>query len=112
LGGLTQVALDPGMPGWGHQLLTAVTRAHRGHRLGLLLKVTMQEWLAEAEPGVRRMQTWNAEANDHMVAINDELGYEVVATFRAWELPVADGLSRKSPGGAAAGDRAASPSRS
>jgi hypothetical protein len=31
---ITEVAVDPADPGWGHQMLTGVTRAHRGHRLG------------------------------------------------------------------------------
>ena len=31
---LTEISVDPADPGWGHQLFTAVTRKHRGHRLG------------------------------------------------------------------------------
>ncbi len=48
----TVVELDPDYPEWGHQHITAVTRKHRGHRLGLLVKTAMLEWLAEAEPGL------------------------------------------------------------
>ena len=43
-------------PSWGFQELTAVTRSHRGHRLGLLVKTAMMELLAEtgaAAPVVR-----------------------------------------------------------
>ena len=36
----------PEAPSWGFQELTAVTRPHRGHRLGLLVKAAMLEWLA------------------------------------------------------------------
>ena len=36
LAGLTVLTVDPLNPSWGHQQLTAVSRAHRGHRLGLL----------------------------------------------------------------------------
>jgi len=75
LAGLTEVSVDPDDPGWGHQLITTVSRKHRGHRLGLLLKVAMQELLATTEPRLERISTWNAESNAHMVAVNDALGY-------------------------------------
>jgi GNAT superfamily N-acetyltransferase len=74
---LTQVAVDPERPDWGWQELTAVARAHRGHGLGLALKAAMLEWLASAEPGLRRILTWNAENNKYMVAVNEALGYEI-----------------------------------
>ena len=93
IAGLTEVGVDPDVPDWGYQELTAVARAHRGHRLGLLLKVTMQEWLAEAEPQLRRILTGNAGANEHMIAINEALGYRVLgAPSRSWEFGVADVL--------------------
>ena len=75
LAALTEVSVDPEDPGWGHQLTTVVTREHRGHRLGLLLKVAMLELLATTEPRLERISTWNAESNAHMVAVNDALGY-------------------------------------
>ena len=50
LAALTDVQPEREAPEWCFQLLTAVTRPHRGHRLGLLVKTAMLEWLAEAEP--------------------------------------------------------------
>jgi RimJ/RimL family protein N-acetyltransferase len=95
LAALTQVEVQPDVPDWGYQELTAVARAHRGHRLGLLLKITMQEWLAEAEPQLARILTGNAGANEHMIAINEALGYRVLGPpYRAWEFRVADLLGR------------------
>jgi GNAT superfamily N-acetyltransferase len=91
---LTQVTVDPPEPGWGFQLITAVTAAHRGHRLGLLVKATMLEWLATAEPQLDRIVTWNAEANQHMIAVNEALGYTVFgAPATSWRLDVADALA-------------------
>ena len=88
---LTQVSVDPPDPGWGVQLITAVTAAHRGHRLGLLVKVAMLEWLATAEPQLERITTWNAEDNQHMIAVNEALGYTVFgAPATSWRLDVAD----------------------
>jgi GNAT superfamily N-acetyltransferase len=75
---LTQMVVDPEDPGWGHQLITAVTRKHRGHRLGLLVKAAMLELLATTEPQLERISTWNAEANQHMIAVNQALGFTVL----------------------------------
>ncbi|MFZ2042838.1 MAG: hypothetical protein WAV12_02440, partial [Trebonia sp.] len=86
---LTVVSVDPAIPDWGHQLITAVTRRHRGHRLGMLTKAAMMDWLAEAEPAMRRIETWNAASNRYMIAVNEELGYEVWGQpYRSAELPV------------------------
>jgi GNAT superfamily N-acetyltransferase/RimJ/RimL family protein N-acetyltransferase len=86
LAGLTQLGVDPELPAWGFQMLTAVTRAHRGHRLGLLIKVAMMELLAAREPQLQTIITGNSETNEHMIAINAELGYRLLDTFQSWEL--------------------------
>jgi GNAT superfamily N-acetyltransferase len=85
----TGMIVDPEAPSWGFQELTAVTRDHRGHRLGLLVKTAMLELLASAEPLVEYVQTSNAAANDHMIAVNEQLGYEVVdPAWQYYEAPV------------------------
>ena len=87
---LTVIAVDPDVPEWGHQALTTVTRPHRGHRLGLLVKAAMLDWLAETEPQVERIVTWNGASNQHMIGINESLAYEVAGRpYRSVELPVA-----------------------
>ncbi|HEX5292564.1 MAG TPA: hypothetical protein VFX25_27150 [Streptosporangiaceae bacterium] len=47
-------------------------RPHRGHRLGLLVKVAMHQWLARAEPGIRDVFTC----------------YRVSGCSRSWELAI------------------------
>jgi GNAT superfamily N-acetyltransferase len=89
LAGLTCLCVDPLDPSWGLQEITAVTRTHRGHRLGLLVKVAMLDLLAEAEPGLRRIITGNSRTNQHMIAINTELGFLVLDEWQSWELQVA-----------------------
>jgi len=84
LAGLTEVAVDPADPGWGHQMITGVTRAHRGHRLGLLVKVGMAEWLKTAEPQLERIDTWNAQSNQYMIAVNEALGYTILGRPASW----------------------------
>lgn len=105
LAAITQVLTDPGAPGYGFQQITAVLPAHRGHRLGLLVKAAMLELVVEAAPEVDRVVTDNAGSNEHMIAINARLGFEISGVTRNWELD----LSRKSRAGAAGRGPAASP---
>jgi GNAT superfamily N-acetyltransferase len=86
---LTQVNVDPAVPGWAFQEITAVTRQHRGHRLGLLVKIAMLERLAEIEPQIRQIMTFNAEPNDHMIGVNAQLGHRISDYFQSFELDVA-----------------------
>jgi GNAT superfamily N-acetyltransferase len=91
MAGFTAVVVDPESPQWGFQQLTAVVRAHRGHRLGLLVKTAMLELLAAAEPQIEWIATGNAAENAHMIAVNEQLGYEVVPPgWNFYEIPVAD----------------------
>jgi GNAT superfamily N-acetyltransferase len=78
LAGHTVVAVDDERPWIGNQHDTSVARAHRGHRLGLLLKSDMMRWLADAEPELASIDTWNMESNDFMISVNERLGYEVL----------------------------------
>lgn len=86
LAALTQTLTDPGAPSFAFQGLTAVLRAHRGRRLGMLVKVAMLDLLAEVAPEVDRIATDNAGSNEHMIAINARLGFEVSGVTRNWEL--------------------------
>ncbi|HEY1824154.1 MAG TPA: GNAT family N-acetyltransferase [Trebonia sp.] len=87
---LTAVAVNPETPQWGFQQLTAVVRLHRGHRLGLLVKTAMLDLLASAEPQLEWIATGNAAVNQHMIAVNDQLGYKVVEPgWNHYEMTVA-----------------------
>ena len=77
LAALSEMAVDPADPGWGFQMNTVVTRKHRGHRLGLLVKLAMMELLATTEPQLERITTWNAQVNEYMISINEAMGYAV-----------------------------------
>jgi GNAT superfamily N-acetyltransferase len=90
---ITQLHVDPQAAEWGGQELTVVARAHRGHRLGLLVKVAMLDLLAGHEPLLERIITGNADSNEHMIAINTELGYQVLDQWLSWEFAVADVLA-------------------
>jgi RimJ/RimL family protein N-acetyltransferase len=79
LAGHTVVVVEKERPQVAEQHDTSVVAAHRGHRLGLLLKTGMLRWLAEAEPALATIDTWNMESNAQMIGVNERLGYEVLA---------------------------------
>lgn len=56
---------------------TLVMPDHRGHRLGLALKVATHRLLRERAPEVRAVVTWNSHVNPWMIAINERLGYQI-----------------------------------
>ncbi len=86
IGGHTQLVLSPYRPLIAFQADTAVSRAHRGHRLGLLLKIDAMRWLAEAEPQVELVETWNNADNRYMISVNEALGYRLSGTYATYEL--------------------------
>lgn len=59
---------------WG----TFVHREHRGHRLGLAVKVANLQELQTRHPHVRRVTTQNGETNGFMIEINAQLGFRPV----------------------------------
>ncbi|MET9018689.1 GNAT family N-acetyltransferase [Actinopolymorpha sp. NPDC004070] len=85
LAGHTQLAVPRHEPGRAYQWDTLVLAAHRGHRLGLALKVANTRALAEAHPEVARIDTWNAVQNGPMVAVNVELGYRIMDYCQEWQ---------------------------
>jgi GNAT superfamily N-acetyltransferase len=86
LAGVSVVAVESEQAWHADQYDTSVVRAHRGHRLGVLLKVGMLRWLREQEPQLCELDTWNAVSNTHMVGVNELLGYEVLLTGVEWQL--------------------------
>lgn len=88
LAGHTVITVDKARPAWGEQDDTSVVRAHRGHRLGILLKTEMMLWLREAEPQLVNVDTWNAKSNTHMIAVNELLGYRVLGETTYYQAPL------------------------
>jgi GNAT superfamily N-acetyltransferase len=89
VGGHTVVVTHPLQPDVGGQADTAVARHHRGHRLGLLLKIDMMRWLAEVEPQLKIIDTWNNVDNNFMINVNEALGYRLSRIFNMYELKLA-----------------------
>lgn len=83
--GMSMLCVDEFKPSLAFQEDTSVVSAHRGHRLGLLMKADMLRWIGHERPEVAEIDTWNATTNHHMIAVNEQLGTHVVArhlTFR------------------------------
>jgi GNAT superfamily N-acetyltransferase len=60
---------------WG----TLVRPDHRGHRLGMAVKVANLRLLQQSQPQITTLVTYNADVNAPMVAINEQLGFRPVA---------------------------------
>jgi GNAT superfamily N-acetyltransferase len=86
VGGHTVVLTHPLQPDFAGQGDTAVARHHRGNRLGLLVKIDMMRWLAEAEPQLKIIETWNNVENNFMINVNEALGYRLSRIFNMYEL--------------------------
>ncbi|HZC27297.1 MAG TPA: GNAT family N-acetyltransferase [Actinopolymorphaceae bacterium] len=85
LAGHTQLGVGRHEPDRAYQWDTLVVPAHRGHRLGLALKVANLRALQDTHPEVRRVNTWNAIQNGPMVRVNEDLGFEVLEACQEWQ---------------------------
>lgn len=64
---------------------TLVLTAHRGRRLGTLVKVANLRALQVGCPVAQRIATWNADDNRPMLRVNTALGFRPVGTDTSWQ---------------------------
>lgn len=88
--GFTEVTYDPQQPWVVWQGGTAVTREHRGHRLGLWMKAVMLDRILRELPTAKYIRTGNANTNAQMLGINTDLGFKLAWQSVLWQLPIAD----------------------
>ncbi len=81
----TTLVQDAGVHWHCWQSITLVDPAHRGHRLGLLVKTENLLRVLAQRPALTAIDTWNAAANEHMIAINRMLGFRPVDAFVQWQ---------------------------
>ena len=84
----SELALSPDAPQEAWQMATLVHPDHRGHRLGLAVKLANVEALGAAAPSVRRIVTGNAAENTPMIAVNDMMGFEIAGAGWFWQKAV------------------------
>jgi mycothiol synthase len=73
--GASQILVSRLRPPIGAQADTGVVAHHRGHRLGRWLKAANLHRALEHQPALELLETYNAESNPHMLAINVDMGY-------------------------------------
>jgi GNAT superfamily N-acetyltransferase len=70
------------------QRVTIVEPAHRGRRLGLIVKSANHAYTRAHEPALRVIDAINAEDNTHMRAVNALLGFQPVDGCSVFQLEV------------------------
>ncbi|MBV8539155.1 MAG: GNAT family N-acetyltransferase [Pseudonocardiales bacterium] len=65
---------------------TIVAPEHRGHRLGTLVKVANLGLARAQRPELRVIDTCNADSNQHMVRINEAMGFRPHHRTAEWQL--------------------------
>jgi GNAT superfamily N-acetyltransferase len=83
--GFSTIGVSASTPDLGYQQDTLVLKEHRGHRLGRCLKAANALLLMDSLPEVATVRTWNSATNEHMLAVNRELGYVVDGYSREWQ---------------------------
>jgi GNAT superfamily N-acetyltransferase len=73
--GLTEVVVPQQHPTRADQYDTVVVPRHRGYGIVRAIKARMLFELRSAAPGLAEVQTWNAEINEPLIRINNELGF-------------------------------------
>jgi len=86
LAGFTQLSVPPTASAPVEQRDTLVLREHRGHALGMLLKLANLAQLERTRPGHPSITTWNADENRHMLSVNEALGFVPMGYEGAWKL--------------------------
>jgi GNAT superfamily N-acetyltransferase len=86
--GYTDIGVNVDRPRVAYQWDTIVLTEHRGHRLGMLMKVANIELLRRTVKGAEIVNTWNAAINEHMIAVNEAMGFRAAERERQWELDV------------------------
>jgi GNAT superfamily N-acetyltransferase len=85
---VTALMLEKTVPEHAWQLITLVDPPHRGHRLGTIVKIANLQYAMAGEPALREVDTWNAAVNDHMISINEILGFRAVDALVNWQQTV------------------------
>ncbi len=87
--GLTTISVLAHRPDVVFQDDTLVLQAHRGNKLGLLIKLANMERLTEQFPDARVIYTWNAPENRYLLTVNHQLGFTTAGVTGIWqkELP-------------------------
>ncbi|HEV2361815.1 MAG TPA: GNAT family N-acetyltransferase [Acidimicrobiales bacterium] len=82
---MSELSIPNTAPTQVYQHDTIVLGAHRGKRLGLLVKTALLRDLVRVNPVTERVCTWNAEDNAPMIGINEQLGWRLAGKVRSYK---------------------------
>jgi GNAT superfamily N-acetyltransferase len=94
IAGLTCLEVCRSRPSVAVQQDTVVLAAHRGHGLGAWIKAANLRSLTADHPAITLVTTSNAAENEHMLRINEQLGFTVAARTELREANVSSLLTR------------------
>jgi GNAT superfamily N-acetyltransferase len=80
----SELTIFASSPATAYQWDTFVLRAHRGHRLGGLVKLANLDQLEATGLDVRRVTTFNSTINEPMMRVNRELGAHIRGAAPLW----------------------------
>ncbi|SDD48815.1 GNAT family N-acetyltransferase [Glycomyces harbinensis] len=89
IAGFTELVVEGGQEHHAYQGDTIVDPRFRGHRLGTILKIANQRRLREWRPKMRRVWTGNAVSNEHMISINEAVGYRLAGLEHVFQKKIA-----------------------
>lgn len=81
----TSIVSSVARPAHAWQSITLVEPAHRGHRLGLLVKLANLAYARERQPALTAIDTYNATSNEHMMRINRAIGFRAKDDALFWQ---------------------------
>jgi GNAT superfamily N-acetyltransferase len=65
---------------------TIVAPEHRGHRLGMLIKLANLDLARARRPELRVIDTYNADSNPYMLSVNEAMGFRPYRRAVEWQL--------------------------
>jgi GNAT superfamily N-acetyltransferase len=84
----TVISKDETLDWHAWQQITIADPDHRGHRLGLLVKVENLRFFRSDQPAVAVVDTFNAADNSYMISINEQMGFRPLYAYQNWQLKV------------------------
>lgn len=82
----TMIESGANAPWHAFQQITIVDPRHRGHRLGTIIKIENLRYALAHEPTLHVIDTFNAGVNDHMISINEAMGFRAIDRWTNWQL--------------------------
>jgi GNAT superfamily N-acetyltransferase len=82
---LTAIMFEKTVPEHAWQAITLVHPDHRGHRLGTIVKIENLRYTLAHEAALAAVDTWNAEVNEYMIAINEAMGFRAIDAWVDWQ---------------------------